>query len=85
MLEICVGYQVDDKEGRSFRPLNDIARDVEKEMFFNSALFSEADYYKIIVSSNSEHSVIECFKNKEERELLMKGEIDNAENNLRTD
>lgn len=78
MLEICVGYQVSDIEGRSFRPLNDIAKDVEQEMFFNSALFSEASYYKIIVSNNSDHSVIECFKNKEEREALMKGEKDNV-------
>lgn len=78
MLEIWIGYQVDDIEGRSFRPLNDIARDVEKEMFFNSALFSEASYYKIVVKSAAEHSVIECFKNKEEREALMKGEKDNV-------
>lgn len=78
MLEICIGYQVSDKEGRSFRPLNDIARDVEKEMFLDSALFSEASYYKIIVKDNSEHSVIECFNNKEKRERLMKGEKDNV-------
>lgn len=75
MLEICIGYQVSDKEGRSFRPLNEIARDVERELFLTSAFFSEASYYKIIVKDNSEHSVIECFKNKEEREQLMKGNL----------
>lgn len=78
MLEICIGYQVSDKEGRSFRPLNEIARDVERELFLSHAFFSEASYYKIIVSNKSEHSVIECFKNKEEREHLMKGEKDNV-------
>lgn len=78
MLEICIGYQVSDKEGRSFRPLGDIARNIEEELFLNHAFFSEASYYKIIVKNNSEHSVIECFKNKEERDRLMKGEIDNV-------
>ena len=78
MLEIWIGYQVQGKEGRSFRPLGDIARNIEEELFLNSALFSEASYYKIIVKNNSDHSVIECFKNKEERELLMKGEKDNV-------
>ena len=38
MIEVIIGYQVDDKEGRSFRPLSDIARDVESE-FLSSALF----------------------------------------------
>ena len=78
MLEICIGYQVSDKEGRPFRPLGDIAQDIEKELFFNSALLSEASYYKIIVKNGAEHSVIECFKNKEERDQLMKGEKDNV-------
>lgn len=73
MIEVIIGYQVDDKEGRSFRPLSDIARDVESE-FLSSALFSEASYYKIIVANKSEHSVIECFKNQKEREQLLKGE-----------
>lgn len=78
MLEICIGYQVQDKEGRSFRPLGDIARNIEEELFLNSALFSEASYYKIIVANahNAEHSVIECFKNKEERDQLMKGQTE---------
>lgn len=75
MIEVIIGYQVDDKEGRTFRPLNDIAKDVEHE-FLSSTLFSEASYYKIIVANKSDHSVIECFKNKEEREYLMKGEDD---------
>lgn len=78
MLEICIMYQVSDKDGRSFRPLGDLAQDIEKELFLNHAFFSEASYYKIIVAKGIEHSVIECFKNKEERERLMKGEKDNV-------
>ena len=73
MIEVLIGYQVDDKEGRTFRPLIDIAKDVEHE-FLLSALFSEASYYKIIVENKSDRAIIECFKNKEERERLMKGE-----------
>lgn len=58
MLQVNIEYHVADKNGKSFRPLNDIAKDVEREIW-DSPLFSEATYYKIIVEQGNDYSLIE--------------------------
>lgn len=58
MIQVTIMYHVPEKEGRKFRRLSDIARDVEGE-FWDSSLFSEASFYKIIVEKGDEYSVIE--------------------------
>lgn len=58
MLQVNIEYHVADKKGKSFRPLNDIAKDVERELW-DSPLFSEASYYKIIVEQENDYSLIE--------------------------
>lgn len=58
MLQINIEYHVEDKKDKSFRPLNDIAKDVERE-FWDSPLFSEASYYKIIIEQGNDYSLIE--------------------------
>ena len=51
MVEVSIKYHVADKEGRAFRSLDDIAKDVEREIW-DSPLFSEASYYQIVVKSH---------------------------------
>lgn len=58
MIQVTITYYVLEIEGKKFRPLGDIARDVEGELG-DSPLFSEATFYKIIVEKGAEHSVIE--------------------------
>jgi hypothetical protein len=58
MLQVNIEYHVEDKEGKLFRPLNDIAKDVEREIW-DSPLFSEASYYKIIIENGNDYSLIE--------------------------
>lgn len=73
MLQVNIEYHVADKKGRSFRPLYDIAKDVEREIW-DSPLFSENFYYKIIVENGAMHSVIEY------RDNGMKGENHGKDN-----
>lgn len=71
MLVVNIQYYVHEIEGKMFRPLADIAKDVEGELW-NSPLFSEASFYKITVENGAKHSVIEY------RATLKKGEKDNV-------
>lgn len=58
MVEVTIKYHVADKQGRTFRPIGDIAKDVERELW-ESPLFSEATYYQIIVKNETEQTQIE--------------------------
>lgn len=58
MIEVTIKYHVADKAGRTFRPIGDIANDVERELW-ESPLFSEATYYQIIVKNETEQTQIE--------------------------
>ncbi len=58
MIQVTITYYVPEIEDKKFRPLGDIARDVEGELW-DSPLFSEASFYKIIVEKGDEYSVIE--------------------------
>lgn len=64
MIKVNIEYHVADKEGRSFRSIDDIAKDVEREIW-DSPLFSEATYYQIVVRNETERSLIEYQKEKE--------------------
>ena len=59
MILVNIEYHVLDRKDRKFRPLADISRDIERELW-DSPLFSEASYYKITVENGARHSVIEC-------------------------
>lgn len=65
MIRVNIVYEVADKEGRSFRPIGDIAKDVEREIW-DSPLFSEAGYYHIVVRNETERSEIEYQKEVEQ-------------------
>ena len=67
MIEVNIKYHVADKEGRTFRPIGDIAKDVEREMW-DSLLFSEAQYYQIEVKNETEQTHIEFIKRRKKNE-----------------
>lgn len=52
MIQVNIEYHVADKEGLSFRPIDDIAKDVEREIWY-SPLFSEATDYQIVVKKRN--------------------------------
>lgn len=58
MITVNIEYHVLNKKNRSFRPLDDIVKDVERELAEN-AFFAEASYYRIIVVNEAERAVIE--------------------------
>ena len=58
MIRVNIEYHVLNKKGRSFRPVEDIVNDVEREMLEN-AFFAEASYYQITVVNAAEQAVIE--------------------------
>lgn len=58
MIRVNIEYHVLNKKGRSFRPLDDIVKDVERELCEN-AFFAEASYYRITVINEAEHAIIE--------------------------
>lgn len=58
MIEVTIKYHVADKAGRTFRPIGDIAKDVERELW-ESPLFSEAQQYNIVVKNETEQTQIE--------------------------
>lgn len=58
MIVVKIEYTVTDKAGRSFKPVNEIAQDVEHE-FWDSLLFSEASSYQITVNDGTNSASIE--------------------------
>ena len=58
MIRVNIEYHVLNKKNRSFRPLDDIVKDVERELGEN-AFFAEASYYRITVVNEAERAVIE--------------------------
>lgn len=63
MVHVIIEYFVADDTDRSFRPLVDIAKDVEREIW-DSSLFCEATDYRIVVRDETTRSIIES-KRKE--------------------
>lgn len=64
MVRVTIEYHVPDIEGLSFRPLDDIAQDVEREIW-SSPLFSEASDYQITVADETGCFVIDSQKERE--------------------
>jgi len=58
MIRVNIEYHVLDKKDRKFRPLDDIVKDVERELSEN-AFFAEASYYRITVVNEAERAIIE--------------------------
>lgn len=56
MIRVNIEYYVLNKKGRSFRPVEDIVKDVEREMIENS-FFAEASFYQITVVDEAARSV----------------------------
>ena len=65
MIQVTIEYHVPDIEGLPFRPIDDIAQDVEREIW-GSPLFSEASDYRITVTDETECSVIDSQKERED-------------------
>lgn len=74
MVRVTIEYYVADIEGLPFRPLDDIVRDIEREIW-GSPLFSEASDYRITVADETECSIIDSQKEKEEWQEKRKEEI----------
>lgn len=61
MIRVNIEYHVPDKNGRTFRPVEDIVNEVEREMIENS-FFAESSYYRITVVNEAERAIIERTK-----------------------
>jgi len=58
MIRVTIEYHIPDIEGLPFRPIDDIAKDLEQDILYRPYIFEASDY-RITVADETGCSVIE--------------------------
>jgi hypothetical protein len=65
MIHVEISYDVPDVEGYSFKPVEEIVKEIRRE-FWNNRLFSEASGYKITVYGEEYYATANYLKTEDE-------------------